>query len=131
MGAPVLGAAAVMQAIGTYGKGRDDARALRQQADVASQQAYADEAAQRRDYSQLAGQQAAAIAQNGGGAGGTNDYLVAQSELNAMVDALTIRYSGSLRRAGLLAEAKSTKKSAKYLAGAHLLQGGGKYLESR
>lgn len=131
MSGEIGGAAALLQAIGTRRSGVDNSRALKAQAQTASAQALADEESQRRDASQVLGKQAAAMAQNGGGAGGTNALLATQSEIAAELDALNIRYSGMQRRTALLAEAKAVKREATFLAGAQLLGAGSRYQSRR
>ena len=130
MSGEVMGASAILQAIGTYRSGSDNSRALKNQAATASAQALADEASQRRQANQFLGSQAAAMAQ-AGGIGGTNDLIASQSEIAAELDALNIRYSGMQRRAGLLAEAKAVKREATFMAGAQLLGAGSRYQSNR
>lgn len=102
-----------------------NADALRQQARSASNQALRDEEAQRREARQVLGEQAAAMAQAGGGYGGTNEKLLTQSATLAELDALNIRYGGFMRRSGLLAEAVGAKASS----GGFNLQAGGQLLQ--
>lgn len=117
--------------------GNQNAAALQAQAQVASAQATADEETQRRQAALFFGEQAASLAQAGGGATGTAGKLVQQSEIFANLDALNIRYQGALRRSGLLAQARAAKeeganvRSQSYMtAGTALLKGVGKGYEA-
>lgn len=122
---------ALLGSIGTYRRASDQSRALRMQGDMAARDAYANEEAQRRDASQFAGAQAAAMAQAGGGAGGTNELVARQSAVLAELDALNIRYGGITKRAALISEAKSVKREGAFLAGAQLLSDSSKSSSSR
>lgn len=113
-----------LQAAGTFSGGKEDAAMLKQQGRVASQQATADEEAQRRETRSVMGSQAAAFAEAGIGTGGTAAGVIRQSAINAELDALNIRYRGQLARAGLFSQAKATRRESGLLAGAQLLQGG-------
>lgn len=122
---------ALVSSIGTYRRASDTSRALRMQGEMAARDAFANEEAQRRDASQLAGAQAAAMAQAGGGAGGTNELVARQSAVLAELDALNIRYSGLTKRAASLSEARATKREGAFLAGAQLLAGSSKSSSNR
>lgn len=109
-----------VQAYGQYTQGKATASALNAQAQTARMQGYADEAAQRRQSSQILGKQAAAMAQAGGG---IDEGLIRQSAANAELDALNIRYAGLLRGSTLATQASNASTSAGLLAGGTLLRG--------
>jgi len=111
---------AAVQAYGQYKQGQDSATALSQQAQTVRTQAYADEATQRRQSSQILGKQAAAMAQAGGG---IDEGLIRQSAANAELDALNIRYAGLLRGSTLATQGANAKSSAGLLAGGTILRG--------
>ena len=77
----------------------------RQKADVAMSAANQREETQRRAARLIQGKQRAAIAESGLGLGGTNADLESQSELFEEMDAMNIRYRGTLEAKGLLADA--------------------------
>jgi len=121
---------AVSQGMDANSAANANAAALGQQAHVVQSQAYADEQTQRRQSRQVLGEQAAAIAQAGGGAGGTSAKVVEQSGINAELDALNIRYGGTMKASGLMAQAAAEKAQGRsalvqsgFLAGANLLKG--------
>ncbi len=122
---------ALLSSIGTYRRASDQSRALKREGEMAARDALANEEALRRDSSQFMGRQAAAMAQAGGGAGGTNDLVARQSAVLAELDALNIRYCGMTKRTALLAEAKSVKREGAFLAGAQLLAGSSKSSSNR
>ena len=122
---------ALLGSIGTYRRASDQSRALKMQGEMAARDALANEQAQRREANQFLGTQAAAMAQAGGGSGGTNDLVARQSAVLAELDALNIRYSGMTKRTALLAEAKSVKREGGLLAGAQLLAGSSKSSSGR
>lgn len=122
---------ALIGSIGAYRRASDQSRALRVQGEMDARDALANEESQRREASQIAGAQAAAMAQAGGGAGGTNDLVARQSAVLAELDALNIRYGGLTKRAALLSEAKAVKREGVFLAGAQLLSGSSKSSSSR
>lgn len=78
-----------------------NAAQLRQNAIIEQSQGNLREEAQRRKASQVAGQQAAAIAQSGGGMGGSAADIMRESAINAELDAMTIRYESELKSKGL------------------------------
>lgn len=116
-------------AIQAVGAGMEMANARRNaelqkiQGRVASQQSVADADALMRDYRQLAGRQAATIAQGGGTYEGSAGKVLRQSEVLANLDRLTKLYSGELRRIGFNTEAESTIRRG-FLAGTKALAGG-------
>lgn len=113
----------VFKAVGAYVTGKEDARALRRQGDVAANQAFADEAALRGESAQFLGRQAAAFAEAGVGDGGTAAYLMNQSNVAANLDALNVRYKGVAKRTELYGEAAMAKRRAKQKAAGHLIKG--------
>lgn len=120
LGGFALYAPTILQAFAALQSGKTDSRLLAQQARTVSQQATADEEAQRREASIFLGTQAAAMAQAGGG---IDEGVVRQSELMANLDALNIRYRGALARAGLMAQAGAARQQGSLLAGQKLLSG--------
>jgi hypothetical protein len=158
MGAPALliGATAV-QALGEKQAGDAQAAQLRSQQQAATynaaiaaqnarmerQQAGAREEAQRRQAGQVLGAQRAAFAQAGVGMGGTAADVMAQSLVNAELDALTLRYEGEMRARGMEIESTQAMSEAAALgaaasgarrqglmrAGGTVLGGIGRYME--
>lgn len=126
----ISGAGATWQGQDAQTAANANTSALAQQAHVAQSQAYTDEASQRRQAGQVLGTQAAAIAQAGGGTGGTSAKVIDQSGINAELDALNIRYGGQMKASGLMAQAQASKYAGKssalqsyFLTGANLLKG--------
>lgn len=92
----------------------------------------------RRKYRQFRGSQIASVAQAGIGFEGTGGDLIEESDINAEMDALSIRYEGEMRARQSLQQAtldrydasasrlnaKSAKKAG-YLAGTGALLSGG------
>lgn len=78
----------------------------RQRADAALSSSNQREEQHRRQVRLIQGKQRAAIAESGTGLGGTNADLEHQSELFAELDAMNIRYEGTLEARGLLADAE-------------------------
>jgi hypothetical protein len=92
------------------GQGQRDARLLRAQGRVARQQSIQDADAISREYRQLAGRQAAAMAQGGGTYDGSAAKLLHQSESLAFLDRLNVMYHGEMRQRDLNAEADSLQR---------------------
>lgn len=117
-------AATAMKAIGAIQAGNASKKAadynatlMDQGAATERQQAAAREEAKRREASMILGKQTAALAQSGGGLGGSAADVMRQSSINAELDALTLRYEGDLRARGLEANAAQERFSgdqAKY-----------------
>lgn len=119
-----------VSAYGAIQQGRQDSAALQQQADqaqrdkdaqinqarVARQQAGAEEEAQRREARQLLATQRAAIGQSGA-SGGTLGLLQEDSEMQAELDALNIRYGGEQQASSLLSQANESGISSGILRG--------------
>lgn len=110
--------------------GEQDALNDERSAAQESSAALRDEESQRRSNRMLQGRQRAAIAASGGGYGGSNALLLDQSDANAELDALNIRYGGRLRSMGLLSRAAvdrsagaNAQSQSRLLAGAQLLRG--------
>lgn len=122
-----------------------NATVARNNAKVAADQANAAEEQQRRRFNALQGQAIAGIAQSGTGFDGSNLDLLKQNEINNELDALTIRYEGQNKAAGLIAQADqdmygaqvsrmnaSTARTAGYFnAGSNLLSGMSRYQYAR
>lgn len=105
---------AALQAFGMLqqqNQGQENARLLRAQGRTAQQQSVADADSISREYRQLAGRQAAAIAQGGGSYEGSAAKVLHQSESLAFLDRLNTLYHGQLRGLGLGAEARATSRS--------------------
>lgn len=102
-------------------RGERDARLLRAQGRVAQAQSRADADAISREYRQLAGRQAASIAQAGGTYDGSAAKVLHQSESLAFLDRLNTLYHGNMRKAGLFAEASATSQNANVSGMAQLL----------
>lgn len=106
----------IFNAVGALVEGRQQANELRNQAElqkreaeigkenaaITARQAGAREEQLRRSARQALGAQRAAIAESGTGFGGSNQDIVKQSTANAELDALNIRYAGTLERVGIL-----------------------------
>jgi hypothetical protein len=118
----LAGASAASQAQG----GRQDAGMLRLQGRVARSQAKAEGDVIGRDLRQIMGSQAASIAQNGGGYGGTNSRLLQQTEVLGNLDRLKALYRGNLRAKGLSVAADATMAKAYQGAATTLLSAGSK-----
>jgi len=106
-------------------QGEAQSQALKAQGVVAGQQALADENAQRRENRQMAGEGAAALAENGLSSTGSSAMRFDQSRAMAELDALNIRYRGRLRALGLDTAAEDARSSGAMLAGQTLLKGAG------
>lgn len=92
---------------------QENARLQRAQGRTAQQQSFRDADAISREYRQLAGRQAAVIAQGGGAYSGTNLKLLHQSESLAFLDRLNELYKGQLRKLGIFGEARATQSRAR------------------
>jgi hypothetical protein len=104
--------------------GQIDAMLLKQQAKTSRAQGVSDADALSRDYRQLVGTQAAAMAEAGGTYTGSNAKLLSQSETLANLDRLKILYRGELRARGLEIGAEQTLRDAYIGAGTGLLSMG-------
>ena len=118
-----------------------NATVARNNAKVVSEQANAQEEAQRRHFAVLQGQAVAGIAQSGTGFDGSNADLLKQNAIANELDALTIRYQGENQAKGLMAQsqldtysagvsrsnADSAVTGSYFNAGANLLSGAAKY----
>lgn len=117
----------------------------RQRADTAMQVSNANEESQRRHARLVLGQTRAGLAQAGIGTEGSASDVLQQSSGNAELDALNIRYEGTLQAHGLNSQAnldsyqanvaRSNASSARtggwLSAGASLLSSGGNYLQGQ
>jgi hypothetical protein len=86
-----------------------------QNAALAAQQAGAREEDVRRRARQALGAQRAAIAQSGTGFAGSNFDIMRQSTANAELDALNVRYAGTLERMGILNDVEMRRFNDKVL----------------
>ena len=126
----VSGTGALVQGQDARSAGDYNARMLAMQAHTAQMQAVTDEYTQRRKARDVLGEQAAALAQAGGGYGGTTAGVINQSAIDAELDALNIRYGGTMKASGLLAQAAAARYGGRagqtqsyFLAGSDLLKG--------
>lgn len=113
----------------------------RNNAQAATDAANAREEQQRRSFNAMQGQARAGIAQSGTGFEGSNADILKQNAVLGELDALTIRYEGQNKAAGLLAQSELDKYNAQtsrdnagrmmtagYLnAGSQILSGAAKY----
>lgn len=106
VGAVAQGNAASAQAKTEAAAHDYNAAELRTHADIVSQQAGAKEDVQRRNAAQQLGLLNAAAAQSGIGTQGSAATVSRESAINAEMDALNIRYEGTVERRGLLAQSK-------------------------
>jgi hypothetical protein len=81
-------------------------------AKIAADQANAQEEQQRRHYRELQGKAMAGVAQSGTGFDGSNADMLAQSDVNNELDALTIRYEGINKVKSLESQAQIEKYNA-------------------
>ena len=136
--APLLQSASIYQQGATEAASRSyNAEAMKLEAGAALQQADAAEEAKRRSSREFFGRQRAAIAQSGLGVGGSVLDVVADSELNAELDALNIRYEGATRATSLRNQSaiesmlgKAAKKQGRIGAVASLLSAPSSYYSS-
>lgn len=82
-------------------------------AKTANEQAGAAEEAKRRENRRLAGAQRAAVAESGIGFDGTSAGVLEQSAVAAEIDALNIRYKGTLESQGFLSDSRLAQQQAK------------------
>lgn len=123
----------------SQGQAEDDAAKfnaalLEQNSTAELQQTGQREEAQRRQARQVLGAQRAALAESGGGMGGSAADVMQQSSANAELDALMMRYEGDLRARGMRTEAvmeryagKQAKIASYYKAGGSVLSGAASY----
>lgn len=119
----VAAAGLAMQVLGGVQSAKSNIHSLEDQASTSNAQGVADEATVRRNSQFELGKQAAAIAENGGGYGGTNAGVMKDSHVAAEMDALNYRYRGLMRSYGLLSQAKQISKQSPLMAGGQLLAG--------
>lgn len=130
----VKAAGQLMQADAESQAYRYNAKMAAQQGDIERQQAAAREEAQRRQADRVLGSQRAALAQSGGGMGGSALGVMKQSAAEAELDALMIRYEGDIRARGFDAQAeqerfaaRNAKKAGYWQAAGTILGGGANY----
>jgi hypothetical protein len=119
-----LGAA--IQGVGasnTMAEGRRSKAMLEQQGKVTYEQAVQSADAIGREYRQIAGRQAAAMAENGGAYEGSNLKLLHQSESVAFLDRLYTLYHGEMNKLGLEVEGQTALTNA-FLSATRSLAGG-------
>lgn len=105
----------IFQGIGaanTMAEGRRSKAMLEQQGRVAHAQSVAMSDAIGREYRQIAGRQAAAMAENGGAYEGSNLKLLHQSESVAFLDRLYTLYHGEMNKLGLEVEGQAALTNA-------------------
>ena len=113
-------AAMAVQGIGmakTVAEGRRNKLLLQQQGKSTAAQFFASADAIGREYRQIAGSQAAAMAQNGGAYEGSNLKLLHQSETLAFLDRLNEAYKGEMSRLELYEEGETALRSSFISAG--------------
>ena len=118
---------AIFKGVGAFkgiGESKRNAMMLEMQGKVAEQQAHQDSQAVAREYRQLAGRQAAAIAQNGGAYEGSNAKVLHDTETRAFLDQLLIRYKGRMARIGMQQEGKDMMRRSANLNGAQMAEAG-------
>lgn len=117
IGKTVLGALGAMQqgqqaqAAANY-----NAQIQEQNAAVSRAEAGERESEVRRRSAMVLGSQRAAVAQAGGGSGGSAADIMQQSAVSAELDALTTRYEGEMRARGFEQEAASHRYSGEVAA---------------
>lgn len=118
-GALASTAAAGTAAVAAHQQGQAQANAAEANADiqemnarVATQQATEEESRLRTRARQIISEQRAGVAESGFALSGSTLDMLEQSEREAELDALTIRYKGHLARAGLLADADQQRAQA-------------------
>lgn len=126
---------AIAQGNAAAGAANTNAGVLDQNAGIELAQAGQREEAKRRETRLILGKQRAAVAQAGGGMGGSAADVMQQSSANAEMDALTLRYEGELRARGLRQEAaaeryagKVAKRQSRFEAVSSVLSGAGSYM---
>lgn len=105
----------ILQGIGMVhgiADGRRQKALLEQQGEVAHAQSVATADAIGREYRQIAGRQAAAMAENGGAYEGSNLKLLHQSESVAFLDRLYTLYHGEMKKLGLEVEGETALNNA-------------------
>lgn len=136
LAATVVSAAAAVRA-GNAQKAATEYNAIMAEQGAKSelQQAGEREAAKRRQTAMILGTQRAAIAQSGGGMGGSAADVMQQSATNAELDALTLRYEGELRARGMQSSAvaerfagRNAQQDGYFRATSSVLSGAGNYM---
>lgn len=89
------------------------AKLAERNAGIVEQQTTARVGQQQRQAGEVLGEQRAAIAQSGFGSSGTMLDVASQSGTNAILDALSIRYEGNLKKTELQSEAEMARWEAK------------------
>ena len=133
----VTAGSAIMGAIGSISQGQAagnaadyNAQVSRNNALTATRVAAAKEEAQRRQVTQVEGEQTAAIAQAGIGFGGSAADIARQTRINEAMNALNIRYEGQTQsqnyrsQADLLSYQAGQDRTAGYLGAGSAILGG-------
>lgn len=89
------------------------AKLAERNAGIVEQQTTARVGQQQRQAGEVLGEQRAAIAQSGFGSSGTMLDIASQSGTNAILDALSLRYEGNLKKTDLQSEAEMARWEAK------------------
>lgn len=133
----ILAVGAVVKAVGTVQEANAASESHKYNAkmDIASavaenQQASAREESIRRQAAQFKGEQRAAFAQSGTGAGGSAADIMEASAARAELDAMTTRYEGNLRAWGFKASAEQERFQAQAVKRAGRMQAIGGLLSS-
>lgn len=118
----------VIETQGARAAADTDAKIAGVNADLASAQAGAAEEAQRRQAREVLARQRAAIGQSGFTNSGSFAKVQEQSAVEAELDALNIRYGGTLRRQGMLVERDAAKARGKTITRAGYMRAAGQLL---
>lgn len=111
--AAISAASSVAQGFAQANIAKYNQRVMRENQRIDAQQTGAEEARLRRRQEYELGEQAAGLAESTGTLAGAPADVMRSSAYNAEVDALTVRYQGILRRAGMEAKAKEFGLQAK------------------
>lgn len=123
-------------ALGALKSGSDQANAANANATVygyegktAAAQGYEAEAQQRRNTAEVIGSETAAAGQAGGGYGGSTGRRIGQSQVNAELDAMNIRYKSQLQKWSYASQAQNLKDQAGTATTNSFLNAGGSLLK--
>jgi hypothetical protein len=118
-------ATAVVGGVQASNQAETEADIQKANAEAAAQQASAAEDLQRRRNRGVLARQRAAIAESGIGFGGSAERLQQDSAVQAELDALNVRYEGTVRQMGFKTGAQFSKAQASNaMSGAYLAAGG-------
>lgn len=116
-------AAMLFQAGSALSRGQAGKQAAEAQGVIARAQGYADEQVVRREGRQLAGANAAALAESGLSPGGSSGLMAEQSRAISELDALNERYKGAVRGMGFDIQGRNASREGGMLAGQTFLKG--------